>query len=613
MTTATREARTLHDRASAVSHGDGGIVDARVKAKAVLAPPPRLSLLDWMETEMRLPAGVTATPGRFEAWQYQREIANAISDPAIERVTLVKSVRVGLSTLLTGTILASVANDPSLIMLLLPTEQDCRDVVVSDIEPIAEATPACRGLLTGENDETGRSTLLARRFPGGSLKIVPARAPRNLRRHNVRVLLMDECDAYEITAEGSPIDLAIKRTLTFPDRKIIMGSTPTNYETGHVLRAYESSDRRVYECPCPECGGLTEIMWRHIEWESGKPETAAFRCPHCEALIPERFKAQMVSAGAWRATRPDVRGHAGFRIKALVSTLANASWAKLAAEFREAKRHPDKLRVFVNTILAEEFKEDLGEGLDEAELATRAESFSLEEIPAEVLWITCGVDVQRDRLECSYLGHTRDGDILVLKHEEFWGSPQADDVWQELDDALKTTWKHPLGGPLRVDACAIDAGDGETTDSVIAFTKFRAARRVYAVKGVAGQRPMIEASKTQGSKLFIIGVDSAKSQLLTRLSKGRSVRFSHTLGPEYYSQLTSERRVVKYLRGTPTARWERISGRRAEALDSFVYGWAVRQLIKMAPDTRENDLRNITTAPRLPTVIRSKWMEGNRG
>ena len=29
-------------------------------------------------------------------WPYQREIADAISDPAIERVTLVKPVRVGL-------------------------------------------------------------------------------------------------------------------------------------------------------------------------------------------------------------------------------------------------------------------------------------------------------------------------------------------------------------------------------------------------------------------------------------------------------------------------------------------------------------------------------------
>ena len=65
----------------------------------------------------------------------------------------------------------------------------------------------------------------------------------------------------------------------------------------------------------------------------GRPETAAFRCPFCRALVPESVKPGMVEAGRWRATRPDVVGHAGFRLNALVSLLANAGWAKLAAEF----------------------------------------------------------------------------------------------------------------------------------------------------------------------------------------------------------------------------------------------------------------------------------------
>lgn len=82
---------------------------------------------------------------------------------------------------------------------------------MSDLEPIFEATPALRGLLSAEADESGRNTLLSRRFAGGSLKIVAAKSPRNLRRHNVRVLLIDEADAMEPGAEGSPITLADER------------------------------------------------------------------------------------------------------------------------------------------------------------------------------------------------------------------------------------------------------------------------------------------------------------------------------------------------------------------------------------------------------------------
>ena len=48
---------------------------------------------------------------------------------------------------------------------------------------------------------------------------------------------MDEVDAIAMTAEGSPILLAEKRTLSFADRKIVIGSTPTFEETSHVLRA----------------------------------------------------------------------------------------------------------------------------------------------------------------------------------------------------------------------------------------------------------------------------------------------------------------------------------------------------------------------------------------
>jgi hypothetical protein len=40
---------------------------------------------------LRLPESTTALPGPVRLWPYQREIADAISDPLIERITLVKT------------------------------------------------------------------------------------------------------------------------------------------------------------------------------------------------------------------------------------------------------------------------------------------------------------------------------------------------------------------------------------------------------------------------------------------------------------------------------------------------------------------------------------------
>jgi phage terminase large subunit GpA-like protein len=269
------------------------------RARLSLLPPVKLKLSEWLEKNIRLPEGITALPGPIRLWPYQREIADAIGDPEIERVSLCKGVRVGFSTLVNGAIGSFAVNDPAPMMLLLPTESDCRDAIVSDIDPLFDASPALRGQLSADNsDETSlRNTLVSRRFPGGFLKVVAARSPRNLRRHTIRVLFADEVDGMEKTAEGSPLRLAERRTMTFPNRKIVVGSTPTLTDTSNVLRSYAESDQRIYECPCPTCGAFTEILWRHIEWKEGEPETAAFRCPHCNDLISERLKPQMVESG----------------------------------------------------------------------------------------------------------------------------------------------------------------------------------------------------------------------------------------------------------------------------------------------------------------------------
>ncbi len=80
--------------------------------------------------------------------------------------------------------------------------------VVSNVEPTFAASAILDGTLSGDLKEKNRNTMLSRRFPGGSLKVVAAKAPRNLRGHNVRILVMDEVDGMEPTAEGSPIKLA---------------------------------------------------------------------------------------------------------------------------------------------------------------------------------------------------------------------------------------------------------------------------------------------------------------------------------------------------------------------------------------------------------------------
>ncbi|KAB1069248.1 phage terminase large subunit family protein [Methylobacterium planeticum] len=572
-----------------------------------LRPPPRLPLSQWIERHMRLPEGLAAKPGPVRLWPFQKEIADAITDPMLERVTVRKCVRVGYTTLLTGATASYVANEPAPLLTLLPTEDDCRNYIVSDLEPIFDATPSVAGILSTAADETGRNTIRHRRFPGGSLKIVAARSPRNLRAHTVRILLIDEEDAMEVTNEGDALDLAIKRTLSFPNRKIIRGSTPTDADTSTICREYEASDRRVYEIRCVECSEFAEPKWSQIEWEKDRdaqgtvithrPKTASWACPNCGVLIPERYKAEMVANGRWRATKPEVEGHAGFALSALISPHVNASWSALAAEYIEIHDDPDRLRTFRNTLLGEAWSESVDVTTPDA-LATRAEAFGLNvqtpdgealDLPEAVLLLTCGVDVQPDRLEAVVYGWDRGGNAYALGHFVIWGNTLEGHVWRELDELLLQRWKHPLGAKVGIEATCVDSSDGGTVEAVYAFCWPRLSRGVMAIKGMWGRRPVVEQSKGKISggaasgkgRLWIVGVDEIKQILLTKLARyPDQIRFSASLPMSWFAQLCSERRVVRRVAGRPVRKFERIRNEAAEALDATVYAFAARYTMR---------------------------------
>lgn len=583
-------------------------------ALAALRPPPKLRLSEWIEREIILPPEVSALPGKVKLYPFQREIADAIGDATVERVTVLKSARIGYTTVLVGALANHVANDPATMLALLPTEDDCRRLVVSDIEPIFSATPALSGALSGDQMENNRNTMLSRRFPGGYLKVIAAKAPRNLRAHTARVLIIDEADEMDNSEQGSPILLAERRTMTFADRKIVMGSTPIHEETSNVIRAYANSDKRIYEVPCPECGDFHEVQWKDIRWPEGEPDKAHWCCPSCGSVVEERHKNAMVAKGRWRVTAPEVSGHAGFKLNSLISPIPKAAWGVLAKEFLTSKSDPVLLQTFVNTVLGEGWRED-GEELDDSELSTRAEPFGLvvdektgcTGIPEQVMVITAGVDVQRkDRLEVTFVGWDEAGNAYVLGHTIVWGMWDDDTTWAELDAVLATRWKHPLGGQIGIDATCIDSSDGVTMETVYryAFPRFR--RKVLAIKGVTGKRPWIERSrqKVKGGHLFIVGVDGIKGTLYSRLKRSSMIRFSMDLPASWYEQLASERIVVRYSRGQPEHRIERIPGKQAEALDCTVYAFAARQMVNANWVQRAEQLKSVEAVVKKP---RERW------
>ena len=280
-------------------------------------------------------------------------------------------------------------------------------------------------------------------------------------------------------------------------------------------------------------------MWGFdIRWDEGQPETAKFCCPLCGAFIAERHKPAMIAGGQWRATRPEIVTHRGFRLNVLVSPLPQATWPKLATQFLAAKAQSDRgdpslLQSFTNTCLAQGWNGV--DHLDEENLLDRVEDIGLDKIPPEVLLLTCGVDLAKDRVEASIVGHDRAGGLYVLAHYEIYGSPDDPATWSELDHLFRTSWPHPLGGRIGITAAAIDSGTW--TQHVYDFVgPLDPRRRIMAVKGIAGASQVVihrsqhkygmSVRNRGGCWLWIVGADTCKTVLFSRLQRGDKIRFS---------------------------------------------------------------------------------------
>ena len=304
----------------------------------------------------------------------------------------------------------------------------------------------------------------------------------------------------------------------------------------------------------------------------------------------------MVAAGRWVVGNPE-SSVPGFHLNELYSPLR--SWSELAAEWLKAQGNVERLRVFINTVLGESW-DDEGRGeATESALMARREVYG-PEIPEKVALVTCGVDVQDDRLEASWFGWGRGEESWLIGHRVLHGDPSTPGLWQELDSCLLDKFRHPVLGDIPVRACCVDSG-GHFTEQVTSFCDARWGRRIFAVKGRAGSYPVWPKRQTKAAKgkVYVIGVDSAKQVLYQHLkgSEDGPGRVHHptTVGEEYFAELNSEYLRTTYRRGRPHREWARRKGRAAEALDCAVYAYAALCALVFFGVNLERECRRLET------------------
>lgn len=560
----------------------------------VLAPPPKLTVSEWADEYRRLSKEASAEPGqwRTERAPYQREIMDSVNDPEVETVVVMSSAQVGKTEILLNTIGYFMDYDPSPIMMVMPTLDLAEAYSKDRLAPMLRDTPALKDKVKDARSRNSNNTLLHKKFPGGHITLVGANSPSSLASRPIRILLADEVDRFPMSAgsEGDPLNLAAKRTTTFWNRKKVYVSTPTTKGLSRIEAEYEDSTMEQWCLPCPSCGHYQPLKWAQIRFED-----ITMECEKCKERHTEfEWKDQ---EGKW-VPRKEHHDKRGFHLNELASPWKR--WEDIIEDFKEAKKAPETLKVWVNTSLGESWEEP--SETDGEELLKRRERYNCE-IPDKVLVLTAGVDTQDDRLEVEVVGWGVGKESWGIEYKIFHGDPGQEAVWNQLDNYLQKEFKYEDGTGLMISCVCVDSG-GHFTTEVYKFCKSREHRRIFAVKGKGGDgTPFIgrvSRNNREKAALFTIGVDQGKQLLISRLkTEFEGAGYCHFpiesdkgYDEMYFDGLTSERRVIKYYKGRPKVEWIKRPGARNEPLDIRNYATAALEILNPDLEMLEKSNKN---------------------
>jgi len=509
---------------------------------------------------------------------------DALSDPRYERVVFMKSAQTGGTEIANNAVGYYMHQDPAPMLLVQPTLDMAKAWSKDRLAPMLRDTPALGGLVKEKRAKDSENTVLHKTFPGGHITMAGANSPASLASRPIRITIFDEVDRFPPSAgpEGDPVSLGRKRSTTFWNRKSLEISTPTVKGASRIEQSFGESTQDQYHVPCPHCQEMQTLKWANCKWPDNEPEKAFYACEHCGGVINDADLPAMLNAGEWVSAQPE-KAVRGFHINELYSPWV--TFGQMASAFMQAKQFPDTLKTWVNTALGETWEEE-GEALADGLLSDRVEVYD-SEVPEGVVVLTCGVDVQGDRLEAEVLGWGDGFEQWGVRYTVLYGDPSGPQLWAQLDQYLATQFRHASGAELRIAATCIDSG-GHHTQQVYAFCKPRYRRRVYAVKGVGGGgKPLVgRPSKSNQGKLplYPVGVDTAKELIAARLQINEPgpgyAHFPDSYPPDYFDQLTAEKCVTRYTRGVPSRVWvKKSAGRRNEALDVRVYNHAAFEIL----------------------------------
>lgn len=590
------------------------------------APPKKMTISEWADENRVLSDEASAEKGRWSTDRapYQREMMDSISNSRTEKTVIMCGIQLGKTEFLLNMVGYFIDVEPSPMMYVMPQLEMCKDFSKTRITTMVRDTPCLTNKISDEKKRDGKNNTLMKMFPGGWLKLAGSNSEASLRSAPLRVILMDEVDAYPPSAGegGDPAQLADGRTSNFWNRKVVMVSSPLTKGSSRIEFEYEESTQEEWNHKCPSCSEYIPITI-----DLFNPETITLSCPICGAVHKEyEWKREK---GRWIAEYPE-RYTRGFHITSFSSPWV--PWERLADEYLKAKKKTELMKVFINTRLGLPY-EEVEEQTEAKTIQDRREVYEAQ-VPDDVIVLTAGVDTQNDRLEIEVVGWAEGEESWGIEYKVFRGDPGQNAVWEQLDDYLQSSFYYADGTAIKIACTCIDSGGGHTS-KVYEFTKAREYRRVFSVKGMSRIGiPLIHQNtktKRNNATLFILGVDDGKEMLIgSRLKleyipgevnegychfpQGEIGEFVRGYTEDYFKGLVSEKLMKEVTKKGTKTYWKKVSSKiRNEALDVRNYAQAAIKIF--LPDSGFEALKSrgkgntYTQKPKKKRRVLSKGVE----
>ena len=583
-----------------------------------MKPPEDLTVSQWADKNRRLTSESSAEVGKWRTSRtpYMFDILDSFTDPLIEHIVVVAASQVGKSETINNMVGYCIDQDPGPILLIQPTIDDVKRYSEMRIAPMIRETRCLKRKVADPKSRDAANTKRQKSFPGGVLVMTGSNVAHDLSSMPIRYVFGDERDRWATSAgsEGDPWELAVARTRTFYNKKMVEVSTPTVKGASAIENSYNLGTMERWKTKCPHCGEYVEITFDNIRFEWDAAENGDkkifhiseifYMCPECGGISDEHtMKSQPAK---WVATVPEARKHhktRSFWLTAWVSPWA--TWESIILQFLQAGTDSAKLQVVYNTQFGELW-EERGNMASEDDVMARREVYEAE-VPDGVLLLTCGVDTQDDRLEYEVVGHRRFGETWGIKKGVILGRPDTEEVWERLDEVLSHKYKFKSGVSLQISLTFIDEG-GHFTQEVRQHCLARQYNHVFAIKGAnrpdipytapPKKQKIVVNGKVIGQVwVYEIGVNAGKQKIVDNLRvQSPGANYCHfplrdDYGKQFFKQLMSE-----HLAYVPKLKhpwqWQKIPGHeRNEAFDIRNYNLAACEILSPDWDAIEQKLR----------------------